>query len=57
MGGVLGPLIAGRFVDMTNSYTLAYTFAAILSFIAVGLGIALMVIEKRAANLSQAIGQ
>lgn len=47
IGGVTGPIIAGKFIDMTGTYEMAYLVAATLSFVSVFIGITLFLIRAK----------
>ena len=52
IGGVAGPLLAGKVVDIFGSYTSAYIIAAALSIFSSAIGIILYNMEKNSKTLS-----
>lgn len=47
LGGVLGPLFAGKIVDMFGNYDIAYLIAASLSLLSAGIGVKFYLNEKK----------
>ncbi len=50
LGGVVGPIMAGRIVDLTQTYQIAYLIAALLCLISVGLT---FILEKPAIKKNE----
>lgn len=47
LGGVLGPLFAGKIVDMSGNYDTAYLIAASLSLLSAGIGVKFYLNERK----------
>jgi len=50
LGGVLGPLSAGKIADVTGNYEMAYMIAAVLSLLAALIGLKFYMNEKKLAK-------